>query len=72
MWRIDIWVGRKWRRSGELKTFEEALEAVRGICGESTVVARGTLENPSPGQFCGILAYPFRGAHWWTDSGGKP
>lgn len=71
MWRIDIWVGKKWNHHGDLGSFEEALAAVRGICQETRVVARATLENPSPSQVCGIMGFPFRGVHWWTGSGGK-
>lgn len=66
MWIINIWTERKWNRSGKLETFEEALVAVRGICEEAGVVTKATLEKPCPGQFCGIMAYPFKGAYWWT------
>jgi len=71
MWRIDIWVDKKWKRTEELETFEEARAAVKEICEKSKVVSRGTLKEPSTGQFCGIVAYPFRGAYWWTAPGIK-
>ena len=71
MWRIDIWVGKKWKQNRELGSFEEALEAIRGICEETSVVVRGVLKDSAPGQICGIISYPFRGTHWWTGSGGK-
>ena len=69
MWRIDIWVDKKWKRTGELETFEEAREAVKKICEESKVVTKGT--SLPVEQFYGILAYPFRGAYWWTAPGVK-
>ncbi len=71
MWRIDIWVRKKWKTHGQLDSFEEALLSVRGICQETHAVVRATLENPSPDEFCGIVAFPFRGTSWWTGSGGK-